>query len=343
MNGGTERHRNYCFTSFNCVLYLTVSERWDELKESGLDYIVYQKEISPKTNKEHIQGYLEFNRPLGLKKVKKILKDDIIHLEARRGSQKEAIEYCKKEDTRFPGSVFYEFGKKKNMGHRTDLDNINEIILNGGTLNDIANEFPSQFIRYGRGIKDLWNMRFAESIPNFKDVETIVLWGDAGTGKTKSVYESFNPNDVYRLKRSNGGNLWFDGYIGQKVLLIDEFYGWITWSDLLEFTDGYKIRLDIKGGHTYKAWDKIIITSNKHPSEWYRDFNCMNKPEFCRRISRITKFEYNDRNDVPKKPLEQIIRVSKDKDRKLIYSEPEDISNENEINVPDIDDIDTLN
>ena len=64
---------------------------------------------------------------------------------------------------------------------------------------------------------------------------------------------------------------WWDGYEGQDVVVIDEFYGWFEWDYLLRLTDRYPLILEgkaISGGFQFTS--KIIIfTSNKHWNNWY--------------------------------------------------------------------------
>jgi hypothetical protein len=122
----------------------------------------------------------------------------------------------------------------------------------------------------------------------FRQVEVIVHWGDAGTGKTKKPYEegAFIFDDY-----DNG---WWDGYDGESVICLDDFYGGIKYSYLLRLLDGYQCRLKIKGGFTYAQWSKVYITSNKKPSEWYAQgmTNALG-----RRITDVETFFWADMQD----------------------------------------------
>lgn len=91
--------RNYCFTSFKEITK-------DTYKNENVSYICFQQEKCPTTGKIHWQGYLELKNPSDLKNVKNIFKDSTIHLEPRRGSQKQAIDYCKKNDSKL-GEFFF--------------------------------------------------------------------------------------------------------------------------------------------------------------------------------------------------------------------------------------------
>ena len=59
--------------------------------------------------------------------------------------------------------------------------------------------------------------------------EVVVYWGPPGTGKTRRAQFEAG-KDAYWLRKpiSRNGALWWDGYEGQDVVVIDEFYGWIA-------------------------------------------------------------------------------------------------------------------
>lgn len=119
------RIRNYCFTSY------TVPK--PDL--SKIQYMVYQKEKCPETGREHYQGYVEFPDKHKLGGVKDIFNDRTLHLEGRRGTQKQAIDYCQKEKSRLEKPFIY--GTPKNQGHRSDMDEIWDDIDEGLTMKEI--------------------------------------------------------------------------------------------------------------------------------------------------------------------------------------------------------------
>lgn len=89
---------------------------------------------------------------------------------------------------------------------------------------------------------------------------------------------------VFLLDQPGGNNLWFDGYDGQSVLIIDDFSGWIKYRFLLRLLDGYQVRLEVKGSHTWAAWTEVYITSNVPPEGWYERGA---PPELLRRLDEI--------------------------------------------------------
>jgi len=89
------------------------------------------------------------------------------------------------------------------------------------------------------------------SIPSWRRVSVLSLVGPTHTGKTrmavKMLTELVGEDEIYTLDASNNTNTWWDGYCGQKAVIIDDFYGWIKYGHFLRVLDGYKIRLEVKG------------------------------------------------------------------------------------------------
>ena len=63
--------------------------------------------------------------------------------------------------------------------------------------------------------------------------------------------------------------LWFDGYNGDKTLLLDELRGNIKLSYLLQILDPYPLKVEVKGGTVNAEWDRVFITTNTPPEKWY--------------------------------------------------------------------------
>lgn len=96
------RLRNVCFTWNN-------PEGEIDFEPTEMEYLIYQEEIS-ESGTYHFQGYCEFKKQLGLARAKALLGGATVHVERRRGSQAEAIKYCKKDDSRVAHTHPYEWG-----------------------------------------------------------------------------------------------------------------------------------------------------------------------------------------------------------------------------------------
>ena len=278
--------RRYCFTKFKDLLdddaLRSIFDAEDLMK-----FMICQLEISPTTGKEHLQGYLELTDPRKPTYIKTLFDDNSIHIEYCKGSADENIEYCSKDESRKEDTECMIFGSPNAQGKRTDLETIFLLIKSKTPIVKIAEEYPGQVIRYGRGLKDLTFILNKSNAQQFRRLTTVVLWGKAGSGKTRHVYDTCGFENVYKLEQDGSNQIWFDGYEGEDILLIDDFYGWIKYGYLLNILDGYPIRCPLKGGHTWGNWTKVFITSNKDPEDWYGG-GCT--PALGRRLTEITPY-----------------------------------------------------
>lgn len=248
------RHRNYCFTWNNYP-----EDHESKLKElEDVQYGVFGKEVAPTTGTPHLQGYLQFTKKIGFVTLQSKFPWSIT---AAKGSPDQNFDYCSKDGD------FIEWGTRKNQGKRNDIATAYERVRQGKRERDIAEEFPVVHAKYHRGIERYRSLVDYDETKAFRTLNVSVYWGDAGTGKTRSAIEQ--SEDYYILNAPTNGTLWFDGYQGEKTLIIDDFYGWIKFHDILRILDGYQMRLPVKGGFCYAKWERVFITSNKRPSEWY--------------------------------------------------------------------------
>lgn len=269
MVNGQQRLRNWCFTGY---LLDATYRRWgdDEKFPDEIRGLVYQQEKCPESGRLHIQGYVEFNKPIRLNRVKNIFGDPGLHLESRKGTSAQAIAYCEKSESYDDSGIRMRYGDfKKEQGARNDLSTIGEAIISGETISSIAFANPGSFIRYGRGFDRLAFIAAKRGAQEFRKLTVVVLWGVAGCGKSRAAIQLAD-GDGFILDQPTGGVLWFDGYEGEKTLIIDDFYGWIKYAKFLKVLDGHCLRNQTKGGYNYASWDKVIITSNKGPADWYQ-------------------------------------------------------------------------
>jgi hypothetical protein len=310
MNKMSKRYRNYCLTSFKTENYVL----WDKLDTKGsedIQYLIYQMEET-KDGKRHIQGYVEFKTMKSLKRVKEIFSDSTLHIEPRRGTAQEASDYCSKAESRVMEPV--KKGEISRQGTRTDIKKLYDLLKEGKTPMQVCEAMPSVYMKYYKAVDRVYTDLQSQQEGQYKEIEVNVLYGDAGAGKTRYVYDKYGHENVYRLTQGNGDNIWFDGYTQQKVVIFDDYYGWLKYSKFLQITDNYKIRLSVKGGTTYSNWDKIYITSNQHPSKWYNKLGLT--PAMERRFKSITKMTISEKK--VRKPEYNIIHTNEEGKRTTI-------------------------
>lgn len=278
------KHRRWLVTIYPD--YPEVDCQWSEFPDERIRYMRWQVEECPSSHRRHIQLYIELKSPQRMSFLRKALGFPNLHAEGARGSREECDNYCSKDESRVHGPYTLGVFENGGQGHRTDLQRVATRIIEGGSVPEVAMEFPVQYIKFNRGIRSLAAIRDQESSKKFRSVECFVHYGVAGSGKTRFAWETYSATGLFILDQPSNGTLWFDGYEGEDVILIDDFYGWIKWGMLLRLLDGYPVRLPIKGSHSWASWTKVIITSNDPPNTWY-DRGLA--PALARRITSITE------------------------------------------------------
>jgi len=257
-------------TPFNATLESAV-------EAGSVRYCIVGKEISPKTNRKHLQGFICFSNPRSIAGIKDFFSCPWMHLEVARGSPEQNRKYCSKASAdqgvlALVDNPIIEWGQlPAPQGARSDLKaRLSPLAAGSQSLSQFIGEAPALYVRYRRGIEALAARAQAAKIPPFRKVEVYVLWGPTGTGKTRFATSFRTPEDTYMLAQASKSGLWFDGYESQSVLVVDEFEpGNISMSTLLRMLDGYKQQFPAKGYFVWGAWDTIFITSNHHPDTWY--------------------------------------------------------------------------
>lgn len=250
-----------------------------EENEQRIQYFIYQVEKAPTTNRNHIQGYIILTDRWRITQLKKLFQDNGLHAEIRRGNHEEARNYCSKEETRIDGP--YEYGQQPESRKRK-LDEVKEALDKGATDLDIAHEYFGIWCRYYKAFQQY--RMLSQPQRNFK-TEVRVYYGRAGVGKSRrATYEA--GADAYRKPLGE----WWDGYDGVSNVIIDDYYGWLRFDELLRCLDRYPHRVPIKGGFVNFAPRLLIITSNVEPRGWY-DSERINDLRFEALVRRLDVVE----------------------------------------------------
>lgn len=140
---------------------------WDpmalDIDEAVCRYIICGLERCPDTGRLHWQGYLETTRACDLSTIRKILACDWCHLEPRRGTQLQAMDYCKKTDTGVLGDdgdkILFEWGKPGASGPAgKDAKNDNyRKVLEMSTYQEALQKLeelePADYVRFNAAVK----------------------------------------------------------------------------------------------------------------------------------------------------------------------------------------------
>lgn len=157
---------------------------------------------------------------------------------------------------------------------------IRELIVAGATDEEIADDHFAKWCQYGRQFVLYRNLKVKHGIR--LNLRVIVLWGKAGTGKTRYVYT--RAPIVFSVPDPECK--WFDGYAGEPEVLIDDYRGGAPASFILKLLDIYPLSVPVKGGFVPFLATTVYITSNIPPEQWHTQ----NREPLMRRIHHVVEF-----------------------------------------------------
>lgn len=297
----------WCFTLNNpsftdLIQFSGDGEHWQGL----LTYLFAALETGSEGTK-HYQRYLELNRHKPLEWLKRCLPR--AHLEKRKGTARQALEYCLKDINADAAATIATMTKDNFLDsimnfedseslpsyitwHTEDtssaciLSNVPKaktrkqvllemkaMIEDGKSDKHLADHEFSVYVSCFRGLD---RYRLMVSKPRQHITEVIVIQGPTGTGKSRWAADNYP--DAYWKQKSQ----WWCGYADHETVVIDEFYGWIAFDLLLRLCDRYPLYVESKGGQINFVAKRIVITSNAIPALWYKNvyFN-----SFIRRVT----------------------------------------------------------
>ncbi|MFW6046898.1 MAG: replication protein [Candidatus Woesearchaeota archaeon] len=232
----------------------------------NLEYAVFQREKG-KEGTEHYQIYIEYKNSIRFTTLKKHF--PTAHIEKRQGTKEQAREYCSKEESRIEEPV--EIGEfiSTQQGKRTDLDNALEVLLEGGTPTDIRKQFPKVYLKFRQHIHMFYQDHMSDKYSKeWRDLKVYYLAGETGIGKTRHVMEKYGYENVYRVTNYKHP---FDGYENQKVIIFEEFRSQLKMEDMLNYLDGYPLKLPARYNDKWACFDTVYICSNWRFREQYQN------------------------------------------------------------------------
>lgn len=220
----------------------------------------------------HWQLFAAFDKKVRITTVKAVCGNG--HWEPSRSYAAES--YVWKEDTAIPGTRYilsiytnfrFELGAKKfNPSSRTDWAKLRDL-AKSGQISKCLDVAPDATIRHYSALKHIAR-DFMAKPADLQDICGIWIYGPPGVGK--SHYARRHYEDIY----DKMCNKWWDGYQGQKSVLIDDLdlSHKVLGHHLKRWADKYSFLAESKGHAINIRPDRIIVTSNyKMDQIWTED------------------------------------------------------------------------
>nr|WAE42731.1 MAG: replication associated protein [Cressdnaviricota sp.] len=283
------RSQYWCFTIAN--------PQNDNFINIPCEYMIFQLEL---TQLLHYQGYITFldcKRMQTVKNIFTLYDNNHVHLESRKGTHKEAKDYCMKKETQIDGP--YEIGDDSNIpqneekkGKRSDLLYIQDMINNGSSYREIEQKYFGQCVRYSKFIKEkvnerdsiifnddekidnnkkelrIWQLQALKIIENMKPKEVIWIYGVKGhEGKSHLADHIILNQSGYLATNKKSENITYL-YDKEKVIVFNytrENDKKISYQLIEEFLDGRIVSTKYEPQKKYVRNPKVIVFANWPP------------------------------------------------------------------------------
>lgn len=229
----------WCFTSYE--LDELPTHLGAAIGDGRITWYIYQPEICPETGRLHAQGYAVFKSKVRQNTASNILGG--CHVSKRKGTHKQAKEYCTKEATRAGETCTAgQEPEKTRAGRRSDLIEFKEAVDKGATEEDLYAEhigvmalYPQFARRYQHFVRET---SFRKNIPEFTprpgwqmDLSTLldgtpnartVVWRWEPIGNTGKSYFAlhYKPEETFVITGGKHTDIHY-AYHGQKTVFFD--------------------------------------------------------------------------------------------------------------------------
>ena len=280
---------------------MTHDEIIDRAQKFNPDYFCLADEIG-ESGTYHTHLFLYSSSPMRFGTVKK--RFPTAHIDRANGTVQDNRAYIRKEgkwadtdksETRVEGT-FKEFGELPDEASEKSpkYAKLLQCVKEGMSNKEILAIDPSFAFHLEHIDKLRQDIRFEKYLTENRFIKVHYLWGDSGTGKTRSIFEKHPAEEICRITHYPArGNVQFDAYKGQSVLVFEEFHSEIPISMMLNLLDIYPLMLPARYHDRIACYLTVYITSNIPLEEQYKDIH-KDKLEtwnaFLRRIHTVTEF-----------------------------------------------------
>ena len=263
-------------------------------------YCCMADEKGAKDHTLHTHVFVCFSSRVRFSMIKKYFPE--AHIDNVKGTITDCVNYIKKEgrwentdkaDTKIDGT-FEEWGKRPpdSKGRKQDMTELYQMIQDGLSNAEIIAQNQDYILQIDK-LDKLRTMLLIEKYRGTRrlDLEVTYICGVTGSGKTRSIYDEFGDENVYRVTDYVHP---FDGYNHcESVIVFDEFRSSLKLKDMLHYLDIYPIELPSRYANKYACYTKIFIVSNWCLEKQYEELQRYDKESwdaFLRRIHKVKIF-----------------------------------------------------
>lgn len=265
------------------------------LSLKGLIYACVSMEIGAKEHTPHIHMFVLYKNPKSWDTMRNLIPNG--NWDVCKGSGLQNKDYVFKlgkwieteKGTTPVKGMQREFGElpPETACSKPELEFLYNLIKQGYSDAEIIEEYPEYMFDLSHIQRCRLVIRQEEYKDKWRDLEVSYIYGKTGTGKSRYVMETFGYKNVFRV--TDYVHPW-DTYEGQDVVLFEEFNSSIRIQDMLNYLDGYPLKLPARYSDKQACFTKVFITTNVPLFEQYpnvRDEHRETWNAFLRRIHKV--------------------------------------------------------
>lgn len=237
------------------------------LKGKGISIkvAIFCQEDHKQADGKHIHGYFEMDKKINTRDPR-VFDVDGYHPNFQSAKNKiKIIRYISGETKKKKGDpkvlfqyrIDYKTYLQTKKDHKTYF--LPDLLNKKKRLCEVVDEEPEMIYKYGAVKRNLAAYWADKAVQEFNGKRKCFwIWGKPGIGKSFNVREAFKKGTVY----VKGNHKWWDNYIDQRIVLIEDLDGSSLSHYIKIWADSYEFDGETKGGSVTLTYNLLLITSN---------------------------------------------------------------------------------